>query len=69
MGKSLFRQGLVAACAAALMLAFAGVASAAKYIVLYKANGVPADGGAVIRSAGGTVVASYAQIGVIIADS
>jgi lantibiotic leader peptide-processing serine protease len=52
-----------------LTLAFVGTASAAKYIVLYKAHGVPADGGAKVRAAGGTVVASYAQIGVIVAES
>jgi hypothetical protein len=69
MPSQVFRRALVVIGAAALVLAFAGVASAAKYVVLYKAQGVPADGGAVIRSAGGTVVASYAQIGVIIADS
>lgn len=63
------RRALVALAALMLMLAFASVASAAKYVVLYKAKGVPADGGAVIRAAGGTVVASYAQIGVVIADS
>ena len=69
MPKHAFRRAVVVLAAMALMLAFAEVASAGKYIVLYKAKGVPADGGAVIRSAGGTVVASYAQIGVIIADS
>jgi len=69
MPKQVFRRALVALSALTLMLAFAGVASATNYIVLYKAKGVPADGGAVIRSAGGTVVASYAQIGVILADS
>lgn len=69
MPSKVVRRAAVAVVAASLMLAFAGVASAAKYIVLYKAKGVPADGGAVIRNAGGTVVASYAQIGVIIAKS
>jgi subtilisin family serine protease len=69
MPKHACRRAVVVLAAMALMLAFAEVASAGKYIVLYKAKGVPADGGAVIRSAGGTVVASYAQIGVIIADS
>jgi subtilisin family serine protease len=69
MPKQFFRRALVAIAALTLMLAFAGVASATNYIVLYKAKGVPADGGAAVRSAGGTVVASYAQIGVIVADS
>jgi lantibiotic leader peptide-processing serine protease len=69
MPKKGCRRALVAVAALALMLGLAGIASAAKYVVLYKAKGVPADGGAVVRSAGGTVVASYAQIGVIIAQS
>jgi lantibiotic leader peptide-processing serine protease len=69
MPKDWIRRLVVSAAALMLVFAFAGVASAAKYVVLYKAKGVPADGGAVIRSAGGTVVASYAQIGVLIADS
>jgi len=60
MPKHAFRRAVVVLAAMALMLAFAEVASAGKYIVLYKAKGVPADGGAVIRGAGGTVVASYA---------
>src|SRR3954463_2822959 len=69
MGRVAFRRGLVVLAAMTLILAFAGVAGAANYVVLYKAKGVPADSGAAIRSAGGTVVASYPQIGVIIADS
>jgi subtilisin family serine protease len=67
--KKLCRRALLFLVAGALTLAFAGAASAATYVVLYKAAGVPADGGAKIRAAGGTVVASYAQIGVIIAKS
>ena len=50
-GKVL-RRVLLFLTAAALTLAFAGAASAATYIVLYKAAGVPADGGAKIRAAG-----------------
>jgi len=67
--KKLCRRALLFLVAGALTLAFAEAASAATYVVLYKAAGVPADGGAKIRAAGGTVVASYAQIGVIIAES
>jgi subtilisin family serine protease len=69
MRKRLLRRALLFTVAGALTLAFAGAASAATYIVLYKAQGVPADGGATVRAAGGTVVASYAQIGVVIAKS
>src|SRR5439155_26593046 len=39
------------------------------YIVLYNASAVPADAGASIASAGGTIVYSYPQIGVVIAKS
>ena len=69
MHKRLLRRALLFVTAGALTLAFASAASAATYIVLYKAQGVPADGGATVRAAGGTVVASYSQIGVIIAKS
>jgi lantibiotic leader peptide-processing serine protease len=69
MQKQVFRRALLFLTAAALMLAFAGVANAATYLVVFKAQGVPADAGATIRAADGTVVASYAQIGVIVARS
>jgi lantibiotic leader peptide-processing serine protease len=69
MQKQVFRRALLFLTAAAFMLAFAGVANAATYLVVFKAQGVPADAGATIRAAGGTVVASYAQIGVIVASS
>nr|MBA2537655.1 S8 family serine peptidase [Actinomycetota bacterium] len=54
---------------AALALAFAGVASGATYIVLYKSSAVPADASTRIGKAGGTLVVSYDQIGVAIAKS
>ena len=69
MPSQLVRRAVLFVAAAVMTLAFAGAASAATYVVLYKAQGVPADGGAAIRAAGGTVVASYSQIGVIIAES
>jgi subtilisin family serine protease len=69
MRRGFLRRVLLFTTAAALTLAFAGAASAATYVVLYKAQAVPADGGASVRGAGGTVVASYPQIGVIIAES
>ena len=58
MGRLCMRT-LLCFAAAALTLAFAGAASAATYVVLYKSAGVPANGGVKIRAAGGTVVASY----------
>ena len=39
------------------------------YIVLYKLEDVPADAATTITSAGGTLVESYDQIGVVIARS
>jgi lantibiotic leader peptide-processing serine protease len=54
---------------AALALALAGTASAAKYIVLYHQQAVPASATTDIQKAGGTVVAKYSQIGVVIAKS
>lgn len=65
-----FRLSL--AVAAASMLAFAAVASPAgttTYVVLYKEQAVPAGVKAAIGGAGGKVVASYPQIGVVIAES
>src|SRR6266571_4863928 len=44
-------------------------ASAQTYIVLYKAQAVPADAANTILQAGGTLVYSYPQIGVVIASS
>src|SRR5205823_3756777 len=46
----------------------AGAASS-KYIVLYKGSAVPKDAAATIAGAGGTLVYSYDQIGVAIAQS
>jgi subtilisin family serine protease len=67
--KRLLKRALLFMAAGVVTLAFAGAASAGTYIVLYKAQGLPANGGATVRAAGGTVVASYPQIGVIIATS
>jgi subtilisin family serine protease len=50
-------------------LALAGTAFAGNYIVLYKAHDVPRNAAATIASAGGTLVASYDEIGVAIARS
>ena len=64
--------------AVAGVLTFAGLAGArtnvasdagSKYIVLYKGSSVPKDASATISAAGGTLVYSYDQIGVAIAQS
>jgi lantibiotic leader peptide-processing serine protease len=49
--------------------AMASPAQAAKYVVLYKQEDVASDAGTTIKRAGGSVVASYPQIGVVIAES
>jgi subtilisin family serine protease len=54
---------------AAVALAFAAPASAENYVVLYKQEAVPADAVRTITGAGGTFVAAYDQIGVVIARS
>jgi lantibiotic leader peptide-processing serine protease len=69
MQKHRVRRALLLLTGVVLTLAFAGAASAGRYIVLYKGSSVPADGGAKVRAAGGTVIASYSQIGVIVAES
>jgi len=47
----------------------APAAGASTYVVLYKNNATPARAGDWVGRAGGTVVASYPQIGVVIASS
>ena len=47
----------------------AGTGSSETYVVLYRQNAVPADAAASVGSAGGTIVASYPQIGVVVARS
>ena len=69
MRRPVFRRGLLAAFAAVLALALAGVAGAANYIVLYKQSAVPAGARADVVRAGGSVVAVYDQIGVVIVES
>ena len=72
--------GSTAACALALGMAgvLPAVATAAPaatagptqtYLVLYKQNAVPADAAASVGRAGGALVASYPQIGVVVARS
>jgi subtilisin family serine protease len=60
---------VVASIAAALAVATARAASDSTYLVVYNGNAVPANAGANIQSAGGTVVSSYDAIGVVVARS
>jgi lantibiotic leader peptide-processing serine protease len=54
---------------AAFALAFASTAGAARYLVVYKNEAVPKNAAAAIQNAGGQLVVSYDQIGVVVADS
>jgi subtilisin family serine protease len=54
---------------AATALLATGFASAANYIVLYKGNSVPANSSTWVERSGGTVVAEYDEIGVVVAQS
>jgi subtilisin family serine protease len=61
---------LVVLCAAVTAtLAFASSAFGSNYIVLYKNSAVPADVASSVQKAGGTLIYSYSQIGVAIAQS
>lgn len=62
-------RGLLAIAAGVLSLAFVSVARADNYVVLYKANAVPASAKSDVEKAGGTFVYGYDQIGVAIARS
>jgi subtilisin family serine protease len=68
--KHLVRRGLAVFALTVIVAAiFASAAGAAKYVVLYRQHAVPADAKARVSAAGGKVVASYPQIGVVIAAS
>jgi subtilisin family serine protease len=66
---------LLAVLASAVLVATAnastssGAGAAANYIVLYKGLAVPKDAASTISAAGGSVVYTYGQIGVVIASS
>jgi lantibiotic leader peptide-processing serine protease len=68
MKKPSFRLCVTAAAAFAA-LAFASSAFAQNYVILYKQNSVASDAAATVKQAGGSVVATYPQIGVVIAKS
>jgi lantibiotic leader peptide-processing serine protease len=53
----------------AVALVSASAASQSNYIVLYKQEAVPANTASSVARAGGTVVASYPEIGVVVASS
>jgi hypothetical protein len=57
---------LLLAAVVVAALAFAGAANAERYIVLYKQHAVPADATRTVERAGGTIVAAYNDIGVVV---
>jgi subtilisin family serine protease len=69
MPHRLFRRLLVVGALMLVSAVFASTASAGKYIVLYKQESVASDAAQRIANAGGSLVASYPQIGVVIAQS
>ncbi|MBA3738749.1 MAG: hypothetical protein H0W97_09280, partial [Actinobacteria bacterium] len=60
------RRTVIVACVLAAALMAAGAASAANYVVMYKASATPADSTRSIQKAGGKVVANYDAIGVVV---
>lgn len=60
---------IIAVLPAITAMPVASAVTGESYIVLYKQEAVPADAAGVIARAGGTVVASYGAIGVVIARS
>jgi len=60
-------MGVVPVAAASLPYASTGVTET--YVVLYKKNAVPSNAASTVSNAGGTLVYSYRQIGVVIASS
>ena len=67
--QSVITRTLAAAFVAVLGLAFAGTASAQRYVVLYKHVAPPGLAEVQVNRAGGSVVATYHRIGVVVAES
>src|SRR5512133_296670 len=69
MKKPVLRLCVATAVLAIAALALASSAFAQNYLILYKQNAVAPDAGATVKQAGGSVIATYPQIGVVIARS
>jgi lantibiotic leader peptide-processing serine protease len=63
------RAAVVLAASLVASAVMAATAHAQNYIVLYKGSSVPADAASTVQKAGGSLVYSYDQIGVVIAKS
>jgi hypothetical protein len=59
----------VTAALALVALAFASSALAQNYVIVYKQESVASDATTTVKKAGGSIVATYPQIGVVIAKS
>ena len=66
--KSWLRTSVLAATVV-IAAVVASSAFAQNYVVLYKGQSVPANASTAISAAGGKLVYSYGQIGVVIASS
>jgi lantibiotic leader peptide-processing serine protease len=62
-------MGVFPVAAAPSSLPYSSTGVAQTYIVLYKKNAIPSDAASSVSKAGGTLVYSYKQIGVLIASS
>ena len=69
MSSSMTRRMVVLLAVAAVALGVTGFASAANYVILYKGSSVPANSTSWVERSGGTVVAKYNEIGVVVAQS
>src|SRR3954449_5343239 len=69
MSQRLARLLVVLAAFVVVSGVFGATANAQNFIVLYKQSAVPADAASSMQKAGGSLVYSYSQIGVVIASS
>ena len=69
MRSPFLRRVAIVTAAVATALMAAGAAGAANYVIMYKGSSVPASAKGQIERSGGTVVASYNDIGVVVARS
>jgi hypothetical protein len=69
MKKPVLRVCVATGVFAIAALALASSVFAQNYVILYKQNAVASDAAATVKNAGGSVIATYPQIGVVIARS
>jgi lantibiotic leader peptide-processing serine protease len=67
--KRFARLSVVLVAFVVASVVFAATANAQNYVVLYKGSAVPADAASTVQKAGGTLIYSYDQLGVVIANS